>query len=229
MEKINETMNTYAFLPQLPPKDYFDVVILANGDYPSDPLVKEILETAPYVICCDGAFRHYMAEGHTPKAIIGDGDSTTKEEKELTKGLFHSIAEQDDNDLTKAVHFAQSQGKQHLLLLGATGKREDHTLGNITLLNYYFHHGIDATMLTDHGMFHMYNGNHQFVSFPHQQISIFNFNCTTLKSTGLQYPLYPLKEWWEGTLNEAEGEKFSIQADGDYLLFFVKGHKNLYN
>ena len=216
-------------LPQLPDSSAFDAVILANGDYPSAPLTQQMLYSARYVICCDGAFRLYMQEGRMPNAIIGDGDSTTQEERELTKGLFHKITEQESNDLTKAVRFALSQGKRRLLILGATGKREDHTLGNISLLNYYFKKNIDVTMLTDHGLFKMFRGNREFVSFPHQQISVFNFGCTSLKSSGLKYPLYPLGELWEGTLNEAEGNRFEIEADGNYLLYFVKGQKNIRN
>lgn len=222
-------MKTTDILPQLPPESYFDAVVLANGDYPSETHVVDMLHHVPYVICCDGAFRRYMSEGHTPAAIIGDGDSTTPEEKERTKGLFHPVEEQDDNDLTKAVRYALQQGKRHLLLLGTTGKREDHTLGNIALLNHYFMHGIDATILTDHGLFRMYHGNHTLPSFPHQQISIFNFGCTTLQSQGLKYPIYPFTELWEGTLNEANDTTFTIHADGNYLLFFVKGNKGIHN
>lgn len=222
-------MDLSNILPQLPDSSYFDAVILANGDYPSDELTKGMLEKARHVICCDGAFRSYMATGHMPEAIIGDGDSTTAEERKATRGLFHKVEEQEDNDMTKAVRFAISQGMKRLLLLGATGKREDHTLGNISLLNHYFRQGIDTMMLTEHGLFQMAGDNQRFVSFPGQQISVFNFGCTTLQSTGLKYPLYPLHELWEGTLNEAEDNQFSIRADGPYLLFFVKGYKNIHN
>lgn len=222
-------MSTFASLPQLPPHSAFDAVILANGDYPSSPLATQMLETVGYTICCDGAFRNYMANGHVPDAIVGDGDSTTEEERQRTKGLFHRVSEQESNDLSKAVRFATMKGKRHLLLLGATGKREDHTLGNISLLNHYFQEDMDVTMLTDHGMFRMFRGNQKFPAFPGQQISIFNFSCTRLQSTDLKYPLYPLQELWEGTLNEAEGNSFTIHADGCYLLFFVIGNKNINN
>lgn len=228
-DKCDNLPDTHEELPQLPAESYFDAVILANGDYPSDSLSRKMLEHAPYVICCDGAFRAYMANGHRPDAIIGDGDSITPEERKSTQGLFHHVEEQDDNDLTKAVRFALSEGRRHLLLLGATGKREDHTLGNIALLNYYFHKHIDATMLTDHGLFRMYEGHRTFESFPGQQVSVFNFGCRQMRSEGLKYPLYPLEELWQGTLNEAVGDRFSIHADGCYLLFFVKGHKTIHN
>lgn len=222
-------MNKFRTLPQLEDYPAFDAVILANGDYPSDSLTLHMLQHAPYTICCDGAFRTYMAHGYRPDAIVGDGDSTTEEEKKLTAGLFHHVSEQESNDLTKAIRYALSQGRHHLLILGATGKREDHTLGNISLLNHYFREGLDVTILTGHGLFRMFRGDRQFTSFPGQQISVFNFGCTTLSSEGLKYPLYPLQELWEGTLNEAMDSQFTIHADDCYLLFFVKGQKDLTN
>lgn len=222
-------MNVLDLLPQLPPDNYFDAVILANGDYPSGALTKHMLANVPYVVCCDGAFRSFMSSGYMPDAIIGDGDSTTPEEKEQTKGLFHHIREQDDNDLTKAVRFVTEQGKKHLLLLGTTGKREDHTLGNISLLNHYFNQNIDAMILTEHGLFRIFHGDNTFNSFPGQQISIFNFGCTVLQSEGLKYSLFPLHELWEGTLNEALGTSFTIHSNGSYLLFFVQGNKTINN
>lgn len=224
-----ERMNTHELLPQLSPVGSFDAVILANGDYPSSPLALDMLYAAPFVVCCDGAFRRYMAGGRRPAAIVGDGDSTTSAERVQTRGLFHHVEEQDDNDLTKAVHYALSQGKRRLLLLGTTGKREDHTLGNISLLAHYFRQGVDAAILTDHGLFRMYRGDGEFGSFPGQQVSVFNFGCTRLQSEGLKYPLYPLSELWQGTLNEAVGDSFSVRADGDYLLFFVTGKKTIHN
>ena len=51
-----------------------DAVILANGDYPSSPLPLKLLKEAPYVVCCDGGADAYIANGHLPDAIIGDGD-----------------------------------------------------------------------------------------------------------------------------------------------------------
>ena len=53
----------------------FDAVILAGGDYPTAPQPLEVLHSAPYVVCCDGAADRYIATGRVPDAIVGDGDS----------------------------------------------------------------------------------------------------------------------------------------------------------
>ena len=44
------------------------------------------------------------------------------------------MKDQETNDLTKAVNYVKTLGFREVLILGATGRREDHTLGNISLL-----------------------------------------------------------------------------------------------
>ena len=114
-----------------------DAVILANGEYPAAAPPLQILADAPYVICCDGGADEYIRNGHIPNLIIGDGDSISEENRKKYGYLLHRISEQDTNDQTKAVNYLLSQGKRRIAIVGATGKREDHTLGNISLLMDY--------------------------------------------------------------------------------------------
>ena len=111
-----------------------DAVVLANGEYPAAAPPLQILADAPYVICCDGGADEYIRNGHIPNLIIGDGDSISEENRKKYGYLLHRISEQDTNDQTKAVNYLLSQGKRRIAIVGATGKREDHTLGNISLL-----------------------------------------------------------------------------------------------
>ena len=131
----------------------------------------------------------------------------------------YQIDDQETNDQTKAVHFLLDQGKKVIILVGATGKREDHTLGNISLLVDYMKVGAQVTMLTDHGMFVPASGRNTFKSRPGQQVSVFNFGATGLRGEGLVYPLSDFDNWWQGTLNEATGDEFTIHAEGDYLVY----------
>ena len=56
---------------------------------------------------------------------------------------------------------------------------------------------------------------------PGQQVSIINFGAKGLKGKGLVYPLSDFTNWWQGTLNEAIAEEFSIYCTGEYLVFLV--------
>ena len=198
----------------------YECVILANGDYPTHTIPLSILNEAPHLICCDGAAQTLLAHGITPHAIVGDGDSLTDELRERYAHLIHTESEQEYNDLTKATRWAVAQGFHSIAYLGCTGKREDHTLGNISLMAFYLHEfHISPTLYTDHGTFVPVEGTRTFVSFPGQQVSIFRLNGTQLSSEGLKWESYPYQELWQGTLNEALSDRFTIHADGNYLVF----------
>ena len=104
--------------------------------------------------------------------------------------------------------------------MGATGKREDHTLGNISLLAYYVQTlHIRPTLYTDYGSFLAVQGTQSFASFKGEQVSLFNIDCTEMESTGLKWPVFAAKTWWQTSLNEALSDQFSITANGTYLVF----------
>lgn len=195
-----------------------ETIILADGDFPSHPLAVEWLDSCPYVVCCDGAANAYIRSGRMPDAIVGDGDSLLPEIRDRYASLIHSEAEQDTNDLSKAFRFCLSQGKKDIVIMGATGKREDHTIGNISLLADYMDQA-NVRMLTDYGVFVPVKGDSLFESCPGQQVSIFNVNSTELWAEGLAYPLSVFTNWWQGTLNEATGSSFVIHTCGKVLVF----------
>ena len=196
-----------------------DAVILANGDYPSAPLPLQVLEKAPYVVCCDGGANEYLAKGYLPDVIIGDGDSLTEENRTQYASLIHHNPDQETNDQTKAVQFLVAQGKKHIAIVGATGKREDHTLGNISLLMEYMRMGVEVRMYTDHGVFVPCKDISVWECRVGQQVSIFNFTAYGFQSKGLAYPIYDFTSWWQGTLNRCTDTSFTIEAEGEYLVF----------
>ena len=199
-----------------------DALILAAGDYPMRPELHALLREHPRVICCDSAaetfFRH---EGRWPWRIVGDLDSLRLRADEVACPVVH-YAEQETNDLSKAVRYARSEDLRRITILGATGKREDHTLGNISLLIDYMREGLDVTMLTDYGRF-IPCRNHFDTTLPlGTQVSIFAFGASGFKAEGLRYPLHDFTNWWQGTLNETVAPRVSIQGAGDFLVFVAK-------
>lgn len=195
-----------------------EAVVLANGDYPTNPLPLKILAEAPYVICCDGGADEYIRRGHTPDVIIGDGDSLSEENRTKHADILHRISDQETNDQTKAVHYLMAQGKRRIAIVGATGKREDHTLGNLSLLIDYMRAGGDVRTYTDYGIFIPCTDTCTFPCHPGQQISIINFNACKLHGKGLVYPLSDFTNWWQGTLNECTDTEFTVEAEGEYLI-----------
>lgn len=190
----------------------FDVVIVANGEFPTNEIPLSILKNAKHIVACDGAIKN------VPQAevVVGDGDSVPLEYHDR----LIKIEEQEDNDLTKATRYCLSMKWHKIAYLGCSGKREDHTLGNISLLMRYFRTmEVEGMMFTDYGFFTPAYGNHTFQSKKGQQVSIFNFECKRITSEGLRWNSYAYDEWWQGTLNEAMGNQFSFCADGYYLVY----------
>lgn len=194
-------------------------VILANGDYPThhEPLGK--LMQAEFVVCCDGGADQYIANGFTPNVIVGDGDSLSEENRIKYAERIYYIPDQETNDQTKAVKYLLDRGYRSISIVGATGKREDHTIGNISLLIEYMRMGAKVKSYTDYGVFIPCSGTQIFKSQKGQQISIFNFTAKNLSSNGLEYPIYTFTSWWQGTLNNSLGEEFTISSDGEYIVF----------
>jgi len=195
----------------------FDAVIVANGEFPTRPEVLKLLQDATFIVACDGAIEHVPQAS----AVIGDGDSIPS----AYRSRLIQVNEQEDNDLTKATryclaHFSRLGRPLRIAYLGTSGKREDHTLGNIALLmRYYKEWQIEGRLLTDYGIFIPAQGDHTFLSKAGQQVSIFNFGCTSLSSEGLKWEAYAYQELWQGTLNEALTDHFTIHADGYYMVF----------
>ena len=196
-----------------------EAVILANGDYPTHHMPLEILKQAEFVVCCDGGADQYIANGFMPDAIVGDGDSLSEENRIKYADRIHYIPDQETNDQTKAVKYLLERGYDSISIVGATGKREDHTIGNISLLIEYMRMGARVKSYTDYGVFIPCSGTRSFKSQKGQQISIFNFTAKNLSSSGLEYPIYTFTSWWQGTLNNSLGEDFTISADGEYIVF----------
>ena len=200
----------------------FPTVILAHGDFPVHSAAVWALRSAKTVVCCDGAAETLLKMGIEPTYIVGDLDSTSPEVQARFADRLHHITEQESNDLTKAVRFCKSRGHDRITILGATGKREDHTLGNIALLADYAGEA-QVQMITNYGVMNAIEQSTTFESVAGQQVSLFRISphiCVTL--SGLRYPLHsdPLTKLWLGTLNEALGSEFTVKFDEGKMVVF---------
>ena len=202
---------------------FSETVILANGKFPEHELPLGCLKNAKRIICCDGAAEALLNFGLEPFAVVGDCDSLNQRIIDKYPDKIFRDKEQDTNDLTKSVAWCSARGYNDIIILGATGKREDHTMGNISLLVEYARN-ITVSMISDTGIFHPVLKSTRFDSVAGQQVSIFSIDpLTEITSTGLKYPLRKMKvsNWWQATLNEAEGDSFGLEFEGGPLIVFI--------
>ena len=204
------------------------ITILADGDFPRGGRALEALRSAEYIICCDGAAEALVNFGMQPDMIVGDIDSLPMSLQEQYAGIIRHSSGQDDNDLTKAMRHAVEMQPEQILILGATGKREDHTLANISLLADYLEMAAPATveMLSDFGRFEVRGCSGRFKAEPGQEISIFSFDHTlNIHAEGLEYPTdnVVFDSLWKASLNRALQPEFTLELNhrAPYIVYFA--------
>ncbi len=202
----------------------FDTVIVADGTFPTHEIPIGYIRNAERLICCDGSTENLVRFGKEPAAIAGDMDSLSEELANRFADRLYINNEQETNDLTKAVTWCIGKGYKDLVIVGATGKREDHTIGNISLLAEYGKNA-NVMMVTDTGILRPYFKSTQISVFPGQQVSLFSIDpATEITSHGLKYQLNrtKLKNWWYATLNEALGESFTLEFSNGRIIVYLK-------
>ena len=206
------------------------IAILADGTYPTAKYPLEILSKADIVICCDASAT--KLQNREPDYIVGDMDTLSSQLQEKYSHIIHKSSCQETNDLTKAVSFAlgliSTTEKGEIFILGATGSREDHTLGNISLLaqhymsagkeippfNNIMKEGTKISLVTDYGIFTPYNNTTHIEAPKGTQISIFAFdNTLKIRSKGLKYPTdnVTFDFWWKATLNTTIQDSYTLE------------------
>ena len=195
----------------------FTTAVVANGEVPDSELSLSILNDKRRIVCCDGALQKLLSINIIPDVVVGDGDSMDREELSRHNIPYHADRSEEYNDLQKALKYCMANGYDDVLLLGCGGLREDHFIANLSILVMYSEK-MRLAMLTEHGVFNVMRGTSMFRSVPGLQVSVFPRNLhTTLSFSGLKYPVNNRSfNWlWEGSLNEAVGDAFTVEADDE--------------
>jgi thiamine pyrophosphokinase len=195
----------------------FTTTVVGNGEVPSSELSIRLLRKMKRVVCCDGALQKLLSVDITPDVVVGDGDSLDCEELMRYKIPYHADKSEEYNDLQKALKYCTAKGYDNILLMGCGGLREDHFIANLSIMAMYSKE-MHLTMLTEHGVFKAMRGTASFNALSGMQVSVFARSPhTKLSFTGLKYPVRNRSfNWlWEGSLNEAVGEEFIVEASDD--------------
>ena len=99
----------------------------------------EMILPGDFVAVCDGGLEYALDRGIKFQLLVGDFDSYKGDVPEPHEGIerdFELIrlpAEKDDTDIGFAVKTLLERGFRDFLILGGTGGRLDHTLGNVSV------------------------------------------------------------------------------------------------
>ena len=111
-----------------------NVLVVANGIFPTLGEMEGLFESNCTIICCDGAVKKLTDAGYEPNIIIGDMDSISEYYKNKYNDIIVHIDNQENNDLDKALSWLNDKNINLATIIAADGGRDDHTLGNILLL-----------------------------------------------------------------------------------------------
>jgi thiamine pyrophosphokinase len=114
-------------------------LVIANGEVPKKRLLQSLARESSIVICADGGANSALKFGILPDAIVGDLDSIHAEALvKLRKVPRYEDRDDESTDLEKAIAWALKQKYDHIVVVGASGKRIDHTLGNLGVLPKFY-------------------------------------------------------------------------------------------
>lgn len=113
-------------------------LIICNGEPPSRKLARALVRQASLVVAADGGANVARAFGIRPDIIIGDLDSIRPSTRQhFSSSTVIQLTRQDNTDLEKALDLLVARRKRDVIILGATGRRIDFTLGNLSVLWKY--------------------------------------------------------------------------------------------
>ncbi len=204
-----------------------NVAIICDGQFPKTEYPRYLIRSADFIICCDGALRKFIRAGaaifgeeRLPDLVIGDMDTLPASWQKKYADIIIKVEEQEHNDQTKAVRWAMENIDDigAIWILGATGGRADHTIGNVSLLMEY-------TRMFDLGETPIEIVDDECTCFPvtdttefdcgtGRGVSIFSpDNSLRIKSSGLEYPTDDVvfDNWWKATLNRAAQDTVRLE------------------
>ncbi len=119
-------------------KRKYKAVVVCNGEPPSRTLLSRMTKDAQLVVAADGGANAFQRSGVVPDVIIGDLDSlSSASRRTFSSSTIIRVTRQDNTDLEKALDYCLDEGANEVVILGAAGKRIDHTLGNLSALWKY--------------------------------------------------------------------------------------------
>lgn len=124
-------------------------VIVGGAPIENYDRIKGYLRDDDFIIYCDCGLKHRERLEVKPDLIVGDFDSYEKSKlggisinmenatatDEDSSEVIELCPVKDDTDTSHAVTVALERGFEEFLLVGMTGRRMDHTLGNVYILH----------------------------------------------------------------------------------------------
>lgn len=206
--------------------------LIVSGGSLNKEFVTKVVGQGRYdrILAADSGMNALYAAVVTPDIIIGDFDSADKkilaffqQNKEIDFCTLNP--EKDDTDTEFAIRESIRRGADSITIIGGTGTRLDHVLGNISLLGIGLEEGVRMELLDAHNRICMID--HSVTLKKKEQygnyLSLipYNGNVTGVTLKGLKYPLHDYTMGGFNSLgisNEIVDDEASIELTSGQLL-----------
>lgn len=170
------------------------VVVFAGGPAPLARAVARAPRGAT-VVAADRGADHALAAGFVPDVVVGDLDSITPEglaeaERAGARVDRHPVAK-DATDLELALQTALALGPRRIVVVGGTGGRLDHLLGELLLLGVDAYAGVELDAFLDEAAVHVVRRERRLTGASGELLSLFAVHGPAhgVVTEGLVYPL----------------------------------------
>lgn len=206
--------------------------LIVSGGSLNKEFVTKVVGQGRYdrILAADSGMNALYAAAVTPDIIIGDFDSADEkilaffqQNKEIDFCTLNP--EKDDTDTEFAIRESIRRGADSITIIGGTGTRLDHVLGNISLLGIGLEEGVRMELLDAHNRICMID--HSVTLKKKEQygnyLSLipYNGNVTGVTLKGLKYPLHDYTMGGFNSLgisNEIVDDEASIELTSGQLL-----------
>lgn len=174
------------------------ILIITGGNF-CETFVKTVIEQEKYsyIIAVDGGALYAKKIGVLPNLIVGDFDTLDKKvlQEYKEKGIENATypAEKDYTDTHLAVEIALQKNPTKITIVGGTGSRLDHTLGNVGLLLLALKQNVMMEILDQNNRIYMinkeYNIQKQWVYGTYISLLPYSEVVSGITLTGFRYSL----------------------------------------
>ena len=206
--------------------------LIVSGGEATDEFVEEVIKKGGFdvILAADSGMDFLYRTQILPDIIVGDFDSVEpkvldffREKEQIDICVLNPV--KDDTDTEFAIREAIRRGATDITIIGGTGTRLDHVLGNISLLGIGLEEGVRMELLDAHNRIWMID--HSVTLKKKEQygnyLSLIPYNgkVTGVTLKGLKYPLqdYTMGGFNSlGISNEIVDDEASIELTSGQLL-----------
>jgi len=202
-------------------------VIISGGVISDYDYIKSHITCNDIIICADSGFLHAEKMELQPSAVVVDFDSIADSKISTDIPMLRHPAKKNMTDTEIAADYARKQGFCDYLLIGATGKRMDHSLANILLLKSFVTHKETAVIIDEHSKIMLTNSVLQIQETPGSLISLIPLiDCYGVTTENLEYPLLDATmlvgaENGLGVSNVATKSNASVRVKKGFLMVII--------